>query len=175
MGRGKMSTIDITALYNLYYKRIYQISYRIIKDTYLAEDIVQETFIKAIKHAHLIEEESKTGAWLAVIATRTAIDFVRKEKNKKWLPMDQEMLDFIGTEMKQDVEEEVLLTLLTEHLNDAIDKLTFNYQAVLLLRIKSGYKEQEIAQILNIKEGAVKTRIFRARKQLKPIFYRESV
>lgn len=170
-----MSIIDITDLYNLYYKRIYAISYRIIKDQYLAEDIVQETFIKAFKHAHHLEEKSKTGAWLAVIATRTAIDFIRKEKNNQGIPMDQEMLDFIGTKMKQDVEEEVLLSLLTDHLNEAIDKLTSNYRAVLLLRMKNGYKEKEIAQMLNMKEGAVKTRIYRARQQLKPIFYMESV
>lgn len=173
MRSGEMREVDISDIYNLYYKRIYQVSYSIIRDAYLAEDIVQETFIKAINHMQSIEEETKIGAWLSVIATRTAIDFIRKEKNRQGIPMDQEMLEYLGKEMKQNVEEEVEIALFTEQVSHAITKLTVNYQTVLLLRLGNGLKEQEIARVLNVKLCTVKTRIYRARQQLRPLLLEE--
>lgn len=164
------TNLDMTTIYTLYYKRVYQISYNIVKDPYLAEDIVQETFIKAIKHLDSIKEARKVGAWLSVIASRTAIDFLRKERNKKGIVMDQEMLDYLGKEMKQNVAEDVEVSMLSEEVSLAISKLTSNCKSVLVLRLEKGLKDQEIAHVLDLTLATVKTRIYRARKQLKRMF-----
>jgi RNA polymerase sigma factor (sigma-70 family) len=168
-----VNTIDIGDIYSVFYKRLFHISYAITRDAHLAEDVVHDTFIKAMKKVGTIEEESKVGAWLAVIATRTAIDFVRKENNKKWIPMDREMLECLGRAMKQDVEAEVETSLLREQLQCAIRKLTLKYQDVLMLKLGYGFKEQEIAHILDLKPCTVKTRIYRARKELKLLFQKQ--
>ncbi|WP_226035106.1 RNA polymerase sigma factor [Aquibacillus saliphilus] len=165
-----MSTFDFTDLYHLHYKKLFHLSYSIIRDRQLAEDVVQETFIKAMQHVKSIEEENKIGAWLSVIATRTAIDFIRKERKKQGIPMDQEMLEFLGKEMKQNVEEEVEVAVFIDQVKSIIKNLTVDYQDVLSLRLWKGLKEQEIARILDLKPCTVKTRIYRARKQLKVLF-----
>src|SRR4051795_4092130 len=98
-GEIRMSAIDFSELYRLFYKRLFYIGYSITRDLHIAEDVVQETFIKAMKKIETIEEESKIGAWLSVIATRTAIDFVRRERNKKPILMEKEMLEGLGKAM----------------------------------------------------------------------------
>ncbi|WP_445487401.1 RNA polymerase sigma factor [Niallia sp. 03133] len=164
---------DISKLFPLFYQRLFQISYSITRDRHLAEDVVQETFIKAIKKMRSIEDEKKIGAWLSVTATRTAIDFVRKERKKKGVLMEKDMLDNIGKTEKQNVEEKVESDLFFDRINDAIGKMNKDYQQVFLLKIKHGLKEGEIAEILGIKPCTVKTRIYRARKQLKMQFLNE--
>ncbi|PWW28292.1 RNA polymerase sigma-70 factor (ECF subfamily) [Cytobacillus oceanisediminis] len=162
-----MKDIDFSELYSLHYKRLFHISLSITRDAYLAEDVVQETFIKAMKKAETIEDKQKVGAWLAVIAGRTALDFVRKEKRKPTIPMEQEMIECLGKKTMQNVEQEVQSGFMAEEINSAIRQLTRDYQDVLFLKLDKGLKEHEIASILNLKQSTVKTRIFRARKQLK--------
>jgi RNA polymerase sigma factor (sigma-70 family) len=162
--------IDFSEIYNLFYKRLFHIGYSITGDLHLAEDVVQETFIKAMKKVETIEAECKIGAWLSVIATRTAIDFVRIERKKKGIPMDMDMLECLGGIMKQNVEEEVETGILMEQVHDAIRKLTLEYQDVLMLKLGNGLKEKEIAHVLDLKPSTVKTRIYRARKQLRLLF-----
>ncbi|MRH43468.1 sigma-70 family RNA polymerase sigma factor [Aquibacillus halophilus] len=162
--------MDFTELYHLYFKRLFHLSYSIVRDAHLAEDVVQETFIKAIKHVSSIQDESKVGAWLSAITTRTAIDFVRKEKKNQGVLFDEEILEILGEQVSQNVLEEVEILLLNEEVNRAIKTLTVDYQDVLWLKLEKGLKESEIARILELKPATVKTRIYRARKQLKLLF-----
>ncbi|MBO0959796.1 RNA polymerase sigma factor [Neobacillus sp. MM2021_6] len=168
-----VNKIDFSEVYRMYYKRLFHISYSITRDLHLAEDVVQETFIKAMKKVETIEEEKKMGAWLSVIATRTAIDYVRSERKKHATLMEEDMLECLGTEMMQNVEEEVELASFQEQVNAAIATLTTEYQAVLNLKLLHGLKEYEIASVLDIKPSTVKTRIYRARKQLKLLFLKQ--
>lgn len=159
--------MDFSELYKLHYKRLYHISYSVTGDSYLAEDVIQETFIKAMKKAETIIDEDKVGAWLSVIARRTALDVIRRERKKTAVPMEQEMLESLCVITKQNVEQEVESGFTAEEINGAVKQLTRNYQDVLLLKVERGLKEHEIAALLNLKPSTVKTRIFRARKQLK--------
>ncbi|RBP95897.1 RNA polymerase sigma-70 factor (ECF subfamily) [Cytobacillus firmus] len=159
--------MDITELYTCHYKRLYHICFSMTRDAYLAEDIVQETFIKAMKKAETIIDEEKAGAWLSVIARRTALDVIRKERRKTAVPMEQDMLECLGIAAKQNVEQEVESGFAAEEITGAVKKLTGSYRDILLLKIDRGLKEREIAAMLNLNPSTVKTRIFRARKQLK--------
>lgn len=162
-----MCRMDFSELYGLYYKRLFHISYSIIRDRHLAEDIVQETFLKAMKKAETINDEQRAGAWLAVIAKRTALDWVRRERKKRTSPLEQEMLELFGIKANENVEQKVLSGFIAAEINCAISKLAHDYQVVLLLKLDRGLKEHEIASVLNLNPSTVKTRIFRARKQLK--------
>lgn len=159
--------MDITELYTCHYKRLYHICFSMTRDAYLAEDIVQETFIKAMKKAETIIDEEKAGAWLSVIARRTALDVIRRERRKAAVPMEQDMLECLGVATKQNVEQEVESGFAAEEITGAVKKLTGSYRDILLLKIDRGLKEREIAAMLNLNPSTVKTRIFRARKQLK--------
>ncbi|MBG9451509.1 RNA polymerase sigma-70 factor [Cytobacillus firmus] len=161
--------MDIAELYSCHYKRLYHICFSMTRDAYLAEDIVQETFIKAMKKAETIIDEEKAGAWLSVIARRTALDIIRREKRKAAVPMEQDTLESFCLITKQDVEQEVESGLAAEEIKSAIRQLAMNYQEVLLLKVDGGLKEQEIANLLNLKPSTVKTRIFRARKQMRAL------
>ncbi|RSD25449.1 RNA polymerase sigma factor [Mesobacillus subterraneus] len=166
-----MKNIDFDELYKLYSKKLGQIAYSITKDRHLAEDVVQETFIKAYKKSDTISDTNKIGAWLAAIAARTAIDYLRAEKRRKWLPSDQSIMEqiFSDADFSQSLEQEVEILLFKEDIQHMLFMLTHEYQQVLILRLQYGLKEDEIACKLNLKSGTVKTRLHRARKQLKKV------
>lgn len=165
--------MDFDELFCIYSKRLYHVAYGVTRDSYLAEDVVQETFIKAYKKIDTIDDPEKMGAWLSSIAARTAIDFIRSERRKYALPMEQEPLERAcnaGGGCQQDVEEAAGLIFLKEEIEQHIQRLTNDYKEVLLLRVNGGLKETEIAARLNLKPATVKTRLYRARKQLKFMF-----
>ncbi|WP_267497998.1 RNA polymerase sigma factor [Bacillus sp. REN16] len=165
--------LNFTNIYHENYGRLFRISYSITRDIQMAEDVVHETFIKAINKIDTIEDETKMGAWLSTIAARTAIDLVRMERNKKGIPMEHDLLESLGETMKQNVEEEVETSMVMEQIEQAIRKLKREYRDVLSLKIWHGLKESQIAHILNLKPCTVKTRIYRARKQLKDFLGQE--
>lgn len=163
--------INITEIYSLFYKKLFYISFSIIRDRHLAEDAVQETFIKVMKKINTIEDETKLAAWLSVTVRRTAIDFVRRDKKKTLIPMDQEILESFGMEMKQKVEKEVETHFWVEEMNHAFRKLNLEYQNVLMLKVERGLKDSEIAKVLDLHPCTVRSRIHRARKQLRILFF----
>jgi RNA polymerase sigma factor (sigma-70 family) len=166
-----MANIDFDELYRIYEKKLGHIAYNITKDRHLSEDIVQETFIKAYKKMDTIEDTEKIGAWLAAIAGRTAIDYLRAEKRRKCLPSDQSLMEQIFEDKATipSIEKEVEIILFKEDIKHLLYNLTKEYKEVLVLRVQYGLKEEEIASQLNLKCGTVKTRLHRARKQLRKV------
>ena len=166
-----MAFIDFDELYKKHSKKLRHIAYSITKDSFLAEDVVQETFIKAYRKIETIEDTEKIGAWLSAIAGRTAIDYLRAEKRRKWLPSDQSLMEqiFSDQDLNPSIEKEVEMIIFKEDIQHLLYKLTLEYQEVLVLRLQYGLREQEIALQLNLKSGTVKTRLHRARKQLKKV------
>ncbi|MDP4087451.1 MAG: RNA polymerase sigma factor [Bacillota bacterium] len=167
-----MISIDFNQLYNQYFKRLLFIAYSFTKDRSLAEDVVQETFIKAYRKMEAVEDFDKIGSWLSSIAARTAIDFLRAEKRRKWITAEQSFIENIHdqTPTNFNTEDKVIYQFLKEEINHSLMKLSQEYQIVLILKIQHGLKENEIARLLRLKTCTVKTRIYRARKQLKQLF-----
>lgn len=163
-----MDTLDFHHLYSMYSKRLYFTAFKIVKDHYMAEDVVQETFLKAYKKSETIGDKSKISAWLNAIAARTAIDFLRSEKRKNWLVSDHSLIESVLYESNsQNVTEvEVVRHLFEEEVQASMDGLSKEYREVLVLKIDHGLKEREIAHYLQLKATTVKNRLYRARKQL---------
>lgn len=154
-------------LCTLYNKRLFQVAYCITRDYYLAQDAVQETLIKAYQKMDTIEDPEKIGAWLSAIAARAAIDIVRKERKLNDRTASHVEIETANIKMDQNVEQEVEMNLLKEQIHQAINSLSLDQRKVFLLKINSGLKEKEIAQLLKINQNTVKTKIYRIRKQLK--------
>ncbi|PLR91101.1 RNA polymerase sigma factor [Bacillus sp. T33-2] len=163
-----ISETILIQIYKSLKQRLFNIAYYITKDSFLAEDILQESFIKAFKKRDTIADHEKIGPWLAAIVTNTSIDYVRKEQRKGFVLMDHSMLlNTLSVNKDHNVENKVEVKLLKEKIQEQIEKLPPNKREVFLLKVKEGLKEKEIAKRLKLKEGTVKTHINRARRTIR--------
>ncbi|MCG1022819.1 RNA polymerase sigma factor [Sutcliffiella horikoshii] len=159
--------MDFTTLYKVHYDRVFYVSFAVIRDRQLAEDNVQETFIKAYKKWDSLEDIEKAGAWLCIIATRTAIDFVRRERKNKGCPMELDVLDSLGKEAGHNVLAEVEAKLLKDLLDEKMKDFSKEDKKLIVLKMEKGLKEREIAKALELNPATVKSKIHRARRKLK--------
>ncbi|MBS4201620.1 RNA polymerase sigma factor [Bacillus sp. FJAT-49732] len=157
-------------IFEMFYQRVYYTAYYIVQDRELAQDIVQETFLKAFQNMHTVQDGGKLGAWLATIASRTSIDYVRKIKKWNDVATEDHIIDE-HLSKKDDyhstVESMVEKKLLKNILLREIDGLKPEHKQVLILAYLHDMKYEEIAEALNIKVTMVKTRIHRAKLKLR--------
>ena len=133
---------------------------KITVNPYLAEDLTQETLIKAIEKITSYDGRSAFSSWLITIGSRLYIDFLRKkDTEKRWTEKQKALskMKWAAGNMNRDWPEflEVLLTLSEE------------YRIPLILKHYYGYTYVEIADILHIREGTVKSRVHHASNQLR--------
>lgn len=155
------------AIYELFYKRVFRDAYFITRDIHLAQDILQETFIKALSQLDSLQNPEKMGAWLSTIATRTAIDYIRKENRIEKAEYDETLARNKQVEITSTVEDLVEYNLIVEEILNRILDLKKEYREVLLLRYMQELSQKEIAELTNLKIGTVKSRLHRAEKALK--------
>lgn len=153
-------------LYNQHYKRVYFSAIKVTKDHGLAEDVLQETFITAYDKLMEIENEAKVGSWLSTVATRKAIDLLRKQKKVVLVSIDiyPQLTDL---PLDSTVEKECENAQLEEGIGDLISTLSPKLRSVFRLYYHHQLKEKEIACKLKLSPGAVKSRIHRARIVMK--------
>lgn len=158
-----------TLLYEMFYRRVFNTANHLLRDSQLAQDITQETFISAFEHLDRMDNKEKLGAWLVTICTRKAIDFLRKQKRWNDLATDDVIFD---KEMEKagipsPVEEQLERQWVKERLEEQVNQLHPAYKQVIILKYIYELKEREIAETLNISLGTVKSRLYRARRELK--------
>lgn len=154
-------------LYNTHYQEMFYIANNIIKDRHMAEDIIQETFIKAYKHREEIVDCNKIKFWLRTVVTRTAIDVLRKEKRVQLSSIEDVHISLLNPLYSYSLEEEVANNLYYKNIKKNIANLNPLLRDVINLKVIYDYRDEDIAKKLNISLSAVKSRIHRARKQLK--------
>lgn len=167
--RKKMNTDYLfKSLYEMFHIHVYKTAFYITKDHYTAQDVVQETFIKVHQNIDKLEDGSKMKPWISTIATRTAIDFIRKQKGVNEFGIeDFDKIKLISTERTLTVEEVIEKVFLNEWIRAEIHKLSPEYRSVLHFKYIKDLKDQEIANVLGLSVATVKTRIHRAKYQLK--------
>jgi len=146
--------IDFNEIYKEFHPKILHYLSRLI-NPHEAEDITQEVFEKVNRSLRNFRGESKLSTWLYRIANNTAIDRMRTSSFKRSFD-NTSLEDTIGREMSECVRE-------------FIDKLPSNYKTVILLSELEGFKNKEIADILQISLDTVKIRLHRARAKLKAL------
>lgn len=151
------------ALFEAYYRRTYAVAYNILRRRENAEDITQDAFIKAFQNLHQLQDEAKFGAWLAVIASNLARNYLKREK-KIFLTDDLSVIEV--DRPSQNTEETVLRSLEIERVRKAIRTLPPEQYQVVILQYYHDLKVDEIAAMLKIRSGTVKSRLFRARQKL---------
>jgi RNA polymerase sigma factor (sigma-70 family) len=157
-------------LYEMFHDRVYKSAYFVTRDPFLAQDAVQETFLKAFRNINDVEDGGKMGAWLSTIATRTSIDLMRKQKRWNGTPTEDVILEMGNVkEGLSSVEEEFEIAWLQERISEEITGLKPEYKEALLLKYQHGLKDEEIAQLLEEKVGTIKSRVHRGRQKLKSV------
>ncbi|MDI6605480.1 MAG: RNA polymerase sigma factor SigY [Thermoanaerobacteraceae bacterium] len=125
----------------------------------LAQDIAQDTMLKAILNIKKFAPEAKFSTWLLKIATNTFKDYLRKHKNV-------ELVEEISTNNTENIEETSITNLQYKELMNILMKLPYEKRATFILKHYYGYKYEEIAQILDCPVGTVRSRLHNAIKEI---------
>lgn len=164
---------EFARLVEAYSGHVYRLALRMLNNAQDAEDILQETFLKAFRHIDSFDGRSKVSTWLYRIATNEALMFLRR-KHPDMISID-EPIDTLEAEQepvqivdwRSMPEEELLSSEGRAALNRAADNLPASLKIAFLLRDVEGLSTNEAAEVLNLSETAVKTRLSRARLRLR--------
>lgn len=156
-------------------KTVYNVAYRMFNNEEDAKDISQEVFIKFYKSLNKFDGTSKISTWIHRITVNTCIDELRKRKGKEASSIDDVISMDEGDLKKQyqnnskTPEEKLISKEDTETLKEAINLLSENHKTLIVLRDIQGLSYLEIAEITGNSLGTIKSRLARARVQLKNI------
>jgi len=157
--------LDIESLYREFHLDIYRFSLYFSSNKQDAEDITQETFIKAIRNSHTLRDHARAKYWLLSIARHTAIDHLRKKKLKSTLP---DLLQKMTHQDKEDsLDDHLLIKEQWQEIQSALLKIKPHYRSLLILRGIQEMTISETAEILECTELKVRVDFFRAVKVLK--------
>lgn len=132
-----------------------------LKDRQLAEDVVQETFIKVYQKYHTFNHTSEEKTWIMRIAINTCKNYMRTSWFSRVVPgMNLETISATGVE-GEIIKQEEQRQLLSE-----VIQLNYKYKEVILLHYYEEMPTKEIAKVLGIKDSTVRVRLKRARQQL---------
>ena len=161
-----------------YQRPIFSLIYRMVRDRERAEDLAQETFVKVLNALESYRPEYKFSSWIFKIANNAAIDHLRR-KELDTLSLDGAP-DAVTSERREgtslqiaDQSESPLQELEARELGGEIERaiaqLRPEYRSCILLRHVQGYAYEEIADMLDLPLGTVKTYIHRARSELRTL------
>jgi RNA polymerase sigma-70 factor (ECF subfamily) len=156
-----------------YERPVFNIVYRLTSDFEMANDITQETFIKAYRSLRQVRAEFKFSNWLFKIATNLCRDQFKKRKPEAEISLD-ESIAVTGSitpcddsNNSLDPEEKLALKEEQKQVLGAIESLPFLYRKIIVLRYIQDLAYKEIADILKIPMGRVKVQLHRAHKILR--------
>jgi len=139
-------------------RRIFVQIYRIVGDVADAQDLTQETFIKALQREDQLKDEQKAAHWLSRIATNTAIDFLRRGRRVTFCELDE-----TPESQAESPEQAVLRSEQREYLKDGLRLLSPRERAALILRDVEDLPAEEVAKRLGCSKATVRSHIANAR------------
>jgi RNA polymerase sigma factor (sigma-70 family) len=149
-------------VYHLYYKAMYNTALRIVKDRFEAEDLMQESFLKAFNDLPTLHDLSTFTAWLKRIVVNKSINSLRQKATYDGFVDSLETTPEIEPE-KQDLPYSV------QEIKAAMEALPDGYRVVLSLYLFEGFDHEEIAEILSITSSTSRSQYNRGRNQLKQL------
>jgi RNA polymerase sigma-70 factor, ECF subfamily len=159
-----------------YQRPVFSLVYRMVRDREQAEDIAQETFVKVFNHLGSYNPKYKFSSWIFKIASNLAIDHLRKKEpetisldgSRNAVTEEQMEATRITVASRDENPEEFLEAKeLGAEIEQAIGELRAEYRTAILLRHVEGRPYEEIAEIMDVPLGTVKTYIHRARSELR--------
>lgn len=160
------------ALVERHGRAVYRLAYRMTGSAQDAEDVVQETFLKAYKQLSRFESRANFGTWLHRIAVNCSIDLIRARPHREAGHDDGDLEQFGAAVENSDVtgtspERLMLSTEVQQRIGDAMTNLSRMERAAFILRHFEGRSIEEISQSLGLKTNATKHSIFRAVRKMR--------
>lgn len=157
-------------MYKCYYKAMYNVAYRILKNEFEAEDLMQEAFFNCfLTKMKMYKGEVTFGAWLKRIVINKSL--TQLKKNNRYQEVKMEVVT------DDEVEEETIdyRGFKASTVLNCLQNLKENYRVVLNLHLIEGYDYEEISQILEYTNENVRTTVSRAKKKLKQVLLAENL
>ncbi len=155
------------ALYNQYCKAMFNVSFRIVNDKEVAEEIMHDSFLKAFSKLDSYNGNVTFGAWLKKIVVNTSINALKKNNNFQFDSL-HEFVDLIEeNETDSNNEIDSWNELKASEVLKTMEKLKPNYKIILNLFFIEGYDLEEVASILNISYENSRTMMSRAKESLR--------
>jgi RNA polymerase sigma-70 factor (ECF subfamily) len=168
------STETITALVAEYSAALYRVAYSVMRNSAEAEDAVQEAFLRVLKHRDKLSEIRDLRVWLVRITWNVVLDKKRRGKTR---PENDDVADFARVLPSADRRADDELISSQEHARilALIDRLPAKEREALLLSAVEELSTVQIASVLRTTESSVRSRIFRARRELSALLEKEGV
>ena len=166
--QGDLHSFDL--LVRRYQRRVYSLAYRMVKNHDAADDIAQDTFIKAYSSIKSFKLGHPLFTWLYRICMNLSINYLKRQK----FVISESRFEEESSPLEKETTSEDPLSLLVKKeqekkIEQAIDLLPPKYRTVFVLRVYEDLSYEEIAQVLKISLGTVMSRLFRARERLQDL------
>jgi len=143
---------------------MYNAAVRILKDSFEAEDVMQESFLIAFEKLSTFKAEVSFGAWLKRIVINKSITQLRKNSKFSQVP-----LEAVAEQVEKPFEDGTYTALSIKEMVNGINKLKDNYRLALTLNLIEGYDYEEVSEIMNITNQNSRTTISRAKNKLRQL------
>jgi len=155
----------LAALYDRYGRLAYAVALRVVRDTGLAQDAVQEAFLAAWRTAASFDPARGTAAtWLLTLVHRRAVDIVRREQRRRSEPLGEGAQDAGGA-----ADDDALVRDRRRAVQEALARLPPDQRRALELAYYGGLSQSELAERLGLPLGTVKSRMFAALARLRDL------
>lgn len=151
-------------LYNRYSQKVYRKCMGFAKDHDIAQDMVQDIFIKVFDQLPKFQGKSRFSTWLYTITYNFCVEYYRKNSKHTFTDIDQQPDEIDETE-----EERALLSTRSNKLKKALNQISADDREILVMKYRDQAPIKEIMDALNISESAVKMRLARARLRAKEV------
>lgn len=157
---------EFKKLYKLYGEKIYKYMLYLTKNEHIAEELLQETFLRAMKNIDKFNGRSFVSTWLFGISKNIYLEYIRGKKKNEHLDIQTQM-NFLKSE--DTVHFNIIENEKLKEIFESIDKLEEPYKEVIVLRGLNNLSYKEIAEIMGRKESWVRVIVHRGRLKLKDI------
>ncbi len=164
----RLQQADLDALgvlFERYRLQVYRTALAIVRDPVVAEDILQDCFLKVHNNAARLDTERPLAPWLYRVTVNLAYTWLSRGKNRR-ASLDN-VVDRIAGPMKQAPDQLTEQVELRQNVRKAIEELHIDQRVVVVLYYLNGLSLQDIAQILDLPVGTVKSRLYYARENLR--------
>jgi RNA polymerase sigma-70 factor, ECF subfamily len=164
--------VAFEALMRRHNRRLFRVARTILKDPDVAQDAVQEAYLRAFTRLNTYKPTGKFSSWLTRVALNEALMMRRRERGDT-VSLDEigeELVspaDPLGGESPQTADQFVEAAHARALLEHAIDALPENFRMVFVLRVVEGLDVRETSEVLELNSSTVRTRLFRAQRQLR--------
>ena len=168
--KGDANSFEILVI--KYQRRIFNLIFRLTNEPDIVEDIAQEVFIKAYKALKDFKGKSSFSTWIYRITVNTCLNHIKSNKRNLYKSLEDDSYEEgydTASHNLMNTEHVIERHELSKKIEEAINSLNQEQKAIIVLRDIEGFSYEDIGRILDCPTGTVRSRLFRARKELKSI------